>query len=321
MAGGRDSDPAKARALIDQALAIDPDYIPALVSSFYIDYALMRERKMSPERAQSRYRKTIDRIFELDPNNAMALAAEAFGRWETENNWEQAAEEFGAALAGAPGNIEILRLSAQFARHVGRSDIAVELLEKVAALDPLNTGNLFALPRTYLTADRYEDAVAWFKLHERISGGAIYYYAMALLMLGRQDEVLSVLDAAKEFIDHPHPQMLAMRAMAHHANGNLADRDHFLAEAAAVALDDAPYGPYLLAEAYAFAGDNDAAFEWIEIAFETDRLYGLTGWWFRQILALPVWRSLHADPRWSAAREQVGMSEARMAAIELNLVP
>ena len=186
---GLDNDTATARALIDQALALDPDYIPALVNSFIIDYALVRDGSISAELGLQRYGETVERIFALDPQNAMALTAEAFGRWDAENNWELAAEEYARALRAAPGNVEVLRLSAQFARLVGRSDVAIALLERVAALDPLNAGNLFALPRTYLTAGRYQDAVAWFELHEQISGGAIYYYTMALLMQGQHQQI------------------------------------------------------------------------------------------------------------------------------------
>jgi hypothetical protein len=76
---------------------------------------------------------------------------------------------------------------------------------------------------------------------------------------------------------------------------------------------------YLVAEAYAWTGQIDAAFEWLETAYSMDERYGLQGYWFHRIMFLPIWRNLHDDPRWEALRTRMNMSAARLDAIEFSL--
>ena len=313
--GNERSGPA-AKTLIEEALAIDPDYIPALLELIYVNYALIKDGKISKEEESSRGEEIVTRILALDPDNAMALTLEAFDSWETDNNWEEAAGKFAIALAAEPGNVEIIRLAGQFARRAGQADVAVALLEQLASLDPLYVANLFQLPQAYLSANRYKDAISWFEVHDSVRGGAQYYHAMALLLLDLPGEALAVVDAGG-FPD-ADPQNLAMRAMASHSLGDGAARDRYVTMLESVALDSAPYGPYLLAQAHAWVGNSDAAFDWIDTGLQVDTRGGVTGWWFRQILFLPIWEHLHDDPRWSAARARVGMSAQRMDAIELD---
>jgi hypothetical protein len=115
-----------------------------------------------------------------------------------------------------------------------------------------------------------------------------------------------------------HPQVLALRSMIMHDRGELAERDNYLADLVTVGMSEAPYSPYLVAEAFAWIGDHDAAFEWIDRGLAVDDRYGVPGWWLRQILFMPMWQNLHGDPRWSTIRERVGMSAETMEAFEFE---
>ena len=78
---------------------------------------------------------------------------------------------------------------------------------------------------------------------------------------------------------------------------------------------------YLVAEAFAWTGQIDSAFEWLEKAYARDERYGLKGYWFHRIMFLPIWRNLHGDPRWDAQRARMNMSAARLDAIEFTIPP
>lgn len=76
---------------------------------------------------------------------------------------------------------------------------------------------------------------------------------------------------------------------------------------------------YLVAEAYAWIGDKDEAFEWLEKAYALDERYGLQGYWFHRIMFLPIWMKLHDDLRWNDFRERMNMSTARLEGLEFSI--
>ena len=71
--------------------------------------------------------------------------------------------------------------------------------------------------------------------------------------------------------------------------------------------------PSEVAHVYAWIGDADAAFEWLDksVAQNED---GLADQFIR-----PFYAPLHDDPRWLAFRERTGTSEAQLAAIQFEV--
>ena len=69
--------------------------------------------------------------------------------------------------------------------------------------------------------------------------------------------------------------------------------------------------PMELAMAYAWVGDADQAFEWL------DRAGGPDSRGQSHVLN-PIWRNLHDDPRWEKLRNQTGLTEERIAALDFN---
>ena len=74
--------------------------------------------------------------------------------------------------------------------------------------------------------------------------------------------------------------------------------------------------PMYVAMLYAYTGDEDSVFEWLDrVTPEQPLVTWLTFW--------PAFASLHGDPRWTAYRERMGQSEEQVAAIafEVRLPP
>ena len=61
---------------------------------------------------------------------------------------------------------------------------------------------------------------------------------------------------------------------------------------------------YQIAEATAFMGDIEAAFQWLEISYEM-RDGGIN-----YLIGDPLMKSLHADPRWEPFLLKVGLLDA-----------
>jgi hypothetical protein len=68
-----------------------------------------------------------------------------------------------------------------------------------------------------------------------------------------------------------------------------------------------------VAHVYAWIGDPDAAFEWLDKAVDQNE-DGLNTQFLRMF-----YTSVHDDPRWQAFREQTGTSEEQLAAIEFEV--
>ena len=68
----------------------------------------------------------------------------------------------------------------------------------------------------------------------------------------------------------------------------------------------------LVAQVSAWMNRTELAFERLAAEAEFDTLNA------KRNVFLPTFQSLHADPRWDAWRESIGMSEARLAAIPFN---
>ena len=81
------------------------------------------------------------------------------------------------------------------------------------------------------------------------------------------------------------------QALAYHALGRKKDSDAALAEL--IAKYQA-VGAFQIAEVYAFRGEGDRAFEWLERSY-TQRDTGLL--WLK---ADPMLKNLERDPRWPA---------------------
>ncbi|MEJ2522379.1 MAG: hypothetical protein P8080_05795 [Gammaproteobacteria bacterium] len=67
-----------------------------------------------------------------------------------------------------------------------------------------------------------------------------------------------------------------------------------------------------IAEIYAWTGDNDAAFDWLERALEKEGPN-------RFLHISPLYRNLHDDPRWLPLLERIGQAPAQLAAVRFDV--
>ena len=89
-------------------------------------------------------------------------------------------------------------------------------------------------------------------------------------------------------------------ALAHHALGQKKESDAALAENIQKFGDS---GAFQIAEVYAYRGEADQAFEWLERAY-AQRDPGLAN-----CLADPYLKALHGDPRWPRLLERIGLKQ------------
>ena len=160
-----------------------------------------------------------------------------------------------------------------------------------------------------------------YRRYEVLGGrGGDYYLMLALLLKGEPERALEKLDSLPKD-SQGHPQMLAARAMIMHDLGRHEESKAALRKIAGQLNEDARDEPYLVAEAYAWIGQIDAAFLWLEKAYALDERYGTKGLWFQRIMFLPIWQKLHNDPRWNELRERMNFSQSRLDRLEFTIPP
>jgi TolB-like protein len=309
----------QAAELLAQALAIDPNYVPALLLSIRVDYMLLQGGEISDTEQSQKANESVERVLAIDPDNGEALIHMAWEDWEGRLDLESAARGISGALRTAPGNLVLTRGAGMFARSIGRHEDSIALLERCVAADPLERNCTFQLAQSYLWGGQLEDAMKAHRRLESLTGqkNSVYYVVLTLLLQGKPALALTELEAAT--FPQDHPMELAARAMIMHDLGRFKESkaafDRFEEQFEGQFREDA----YLIAEAYAWTGQADSAFEWLEKGYARDERFGLQGYWFHRIMFLPIWQKLHGDQRWEELRGRMNMSSARLEAIEFSI--
>lgn len=311
----------QAAGLLKNALAIDPDYVPALLASIYANYSLMTFGLISDEDEARLANELIDRVLAIDPENGTALGMVAWNDWESRMDLEAASRRFSESLRTAPGDLELTQFAGTFARSIGRHTESIALLERCVAADPRDGLCTFHLAQSYLWGNRLDQAQEMHRRYRIIGGGSAYYLILTLLLSDEPATALAELEVAENERPPDDAQLLAARAMIMHDLGRFDESARALDRIIGQLNDQYRDQAYLVAEAYAWKGDRESAFEWLEKAYALDERYGLKGYWFHRIMFLPIWRNLHNDPRWDELRERMNMSAARLDAIEFSLPP
>ena len=99
--------------------------------------------------------------------------------------------------------------------------------------------------------------------------------------------------------------------MAYHALGRKAESDAALKEVIAKWSKDAAGN---IGSVYAFRGENDKAFEWIEKELKN-------GGTFAEIAGDKLWANLYDDPRWLPFLRSVGKAPEQLEKIQFKVAP
>ena len=279
-----------------RALEIDPDLADAWVglASSMIIHAF---RNGIPwEESVARRKEALDKAIELDPNHAEAHIRLA-QHYRRLSEMDTARQHYDEALRYGQNSALVLSMAAGTAFHEANFEQAIELQKRAVALDPLGFANRENLASFLFHAGRFDEAGVEF-LNALDLNPAMSDYIndnlVQILVLQQQCEEAGVLIQQL-------PEGIARDqglATFHHVRGQEAEANAAIARLTA---DPGVEPAARLAEIYAFRGNLDESFKWLDSA--RDRMYK-TGWnsWDWQDLKLlftsPFLRPLHDDPRW-----------------------
>ncbi|HZX90026.1 MAG TPA: tetratricopeptide repeat protein [Rudaea sp.] len=295
-------------ALYRKALAIDPRYAPAwagLSSNFANETG---QALLSNKEGHAQAREAATKALAIDPDYAPAHARLGWIAMTADNDLAGAAQHFNSALALDPSDLDVLRNSATLLQSLGRLDEALALSEAVVRRDPVNVSAIYNLGISQRDAGRLDASIGSFRTVLSLApsrGNAHANLGIVLLLKGDASGALAEIERETSEV-----WKMINLPLAYHALGRKADSDAALAALMAKEEKDSPYN---IAYVYAYRGEADKAFEWLDKAVE----YGDPG--IGEIVTESLFDKIHADPRWQAFLRKVGKAPEQLAKIEFKV--
>src|SRR5215471_10341544 len=291
-------DVAKSIGYLKEALARDPEFAIAwaVLGATYMRQA---DQHWAPVvEGYGRAREAMLRALALEPELAEGHAGLGWIETNHDWNWRGAEASCRRALALAPGSVLVLRRAAAVIVTLGHFDEAIELCQRVLAQDPLSAVAYANLATSFNRSGRLPEAeVAYRKALELAPQRSLTRANLALNLLaqGRREEALAEAQQEPEEWGR-----LFAQAIIHHAARRHAESEAALQELIAKYQSEAAYQ---VAQIHAARAEADLAFAWLERAY-VQRDPGLSS-----MKTDPLFRSLHADPRWSAFLRKMGFAD------------
>jgi tetratricopeptide (TPR) repeat protein len=176
-------------------------------------------------------------------------------------------------------------------------DEAIDLFHQSIARDPVSADGHYRLGRTLYAAHRLEEAAVSLNMARSLSPGGpvgtLYFLGKVLLAQGDAPGALVAME--QELLS---VYRLTGLAIVQHALGDAGASDAtlqtFIECCEAIAA-------YNIAEIFAFRGDINSAFEWLESSYD-NRDSGMS-----LMLGDPLLVNLHDDPRWEPFLDKMGL--------------
>jgi TolB-like protein/Tfp pilus assembly protein PilF len=283
----------------EQALALNPTFLRAAeaLARAHVDQGF--DEALLSRDAWRDAREAAKRSLRIDSKSATAHAVVGLVHGEDEFDWNAAETEFNQALALNPSDPAALSYAAIIAGARGLTLVSQRLFNASLAIDPLNpyTHQHFG-QMLFATGDF---AGAQVTLQKSIAINATFdgnHYFLSRVLLARGD-----FEAALKEVQHevaPDAQAAGL-AMIYHGLHRKKDSDAALARLVAMAGETWPYS---VATVYAFRGERDEAFDWLEKGLATrdsDQLEGIRG--------DPEFAALREDARYKALLHKMNLTE------------
>ena len=304
-------DHAGAADYFEQALAIEPDYVDALLGVSRAYFEMAKTDNHVPASEDHDYKqKSIDawnRARELDPDHPVLLAWDAF---ETLNRgeYETTARLIERAMSGDSTSFDVVEMAIIFSMAIRRADLAVRLGEDVVKRDPYCAACNYRLSLALYQAGRYaESEAAMLRSWELAPGASLGILSMArtLMMQGKYEEALRQFEVW-EGLKQPDPWWGPLMIQA--LKGDDVSRQ--LEE-----LESSDASRVPLAEVAAVSGDIEAAFRLLSQAEAADPTR--VSFVARYVNSI-FFEILHGDPRWTEIEESAGLAAHQLAEIRFN---
>lgn len=271
-----------------KAIMLDPHYAAAYAGLCIAEFMVADDT--ADAAGVARAVVAADRAIELAPEDAAGYHARSFVRTLHTWDWAGARADADKGLAFAPGEAASYVQLGMVLEAVGRISEATTALSKGVELDPLSTTGWTLLARAQMNAHNFPAARESTRRALEISPNtprALGYLGYIQLLEGNASDALATFRS----ISDERWLMLTGSAMSEHTLEH-----HKESQAALDELEgaSATTAAYQIAEAHAWRGEKDLAFQWLDRAY-LQRDAGMT-----LLINDPMLDSLRRDPRFTA---------------------
>ena len=286
----------KAIGFYETAIRSDPHYAVAYAALSKTWWVLGDITGKDMAEANRKARAAAERAIAEDPNCAEGHSALGQILVSVDRDAKGSEAEYRRALALAPASAEPKIGLASVIGNFGLIEEAVELLQQAVRLEPLGANAHFDLARLLTSLGRYDEAVqAAHKAIDLQPGGAGNWELLALVEAKRGDGEAALKAAMRESDADWRAYAIAL---AQQARGDTKAANEALNALIAGHSDDMAFQ---IATVYAFRGDADKTFEWLERAYEKQDPGVMA------MLDNPFTRELRSDPRFGVFCKKIGV--------------
>lgn len=292
----------KAQAAFQKAVEIDPGFASAWLG---IARAYSGGGIFSHLPREERHELALDAVNRALASDNQPAAAWCYLGWlkiKYEWDWAGAEAAFNHALQLNPTDEQCIGARATLAWTLAQSMKEIRLREKRVELDPLYLAGLSALGQTYIRSKRSAEALELFeRIFEMYPEFPFIEEKMgrAYLSQGDAEKALGMFSKFSPLRLNALQTASALAALGRESEAQAMIREY---------VDQhAEFSPFWTAAAFAWLGETDQAFEWLEKAFQSrdEDLH--------QILTTEYFSRLEKDPRYSAFLEKMNLLDAWLA--------
>jgi TolB-like protein/Tfp pilus assembly protein PilF len=289
-----------------QALAKDPNYALAYsgLADCYSALGTVFISALPPKMAMVKMKVAAFKALELDDTLAEAHTSLADAKFRGDWDWSGAEREFKRALELNPNYADAHALYSQYLVAMARFKESIAEGKRGQALEPVSPRASAILGLDYYFARQDDQAIEECQRALDLEPNFLFaHWLLGLAYANKSMPELAIAESQKAV------------ELSGHSAGAVAGLGHVYAtlgrrvEAHQV-LDELEQlakrgyvSPYSVAAIYARLGDKDAAFEWLEKAYQ-DGAYGILF-----LKSAPEWDGLRSEPRFQNIMRRVGLPQ------------
>ena len=296
---------------IRAALEIDPEYALAWSNLGSIIANAANAGWVPREEAYRESKQVIRKLLEIVPNASVGYRAAARLAMNYEGDLAAAVVHMEQALAREPDDLVVLTDASTLLMQTGRLDEALALEEYIVERSPFSALSSHNLVLKYLYADQLDSALSQNRRTVELEPGRAhtnYWFGEIHLLMGDVDQ-------AAEFFAKETDEAYRLKGAALVAFARNQPDEGEVALAELIEKFGVQW-PSEVAHVYAYSGQNELAFDWLEKEIAT---YGTGGWGEWQLQRL--YDNLRETPEWDAflMRQGAHASQLRRQTLKIDL--
>ncbi len=260
---GKPQEIKKVLNLLNQALMLDSNDVRVWTEIAFTHLTRSYAGYDNRDEAIAATRKATDKAYSLDKSSTEVYRLRGTIKTTYDYDWKGANAEYQKAFALEPGNSFNISVLAFLNLALGRTKESIELSRKAMKLDPVSITHPYNLSLALLFSGQANEAEAVLKKALELHPDNNDYNAQ----LGRIYLLAGKPDSALYFIQQKNKDSLYMIVtlpLIYYSKGNKIESEKTLQD---LIKKFADLAAFQVAEIYAWRGEKDKAFEWLEKAY------------------------------------------------------